>query len=138
MREKGIKIKGKRYKDLYSQIFNLIFLLGVLFEEINHHIALWAIIPVILAIIVIISLIQITYIYIIEENKKIGKVILRCYRWEAYTGDVNGHEIYRDPYVYAEIECDDFTYSKFIQVYNTKEKIKNLVYKEFRTYIVIE
>lgn len=138
MQEKRIKIKGKRYKEIYSQIFNLLFLIGVLIEEINHHIPLWGIVPVILAIIVIAALIQITWICIKEENKKIQKPILRCYRWEEYIVGNNYRRLYADQYVYVEIECDEFTYNRFIQVYNTEEKIKKLVYKKFRSYIVIE
>lgn len=138
MQEKRIKIKGKRYKELYYQIFNLLILIAFLFEEINHQIPVWAIVPVVLAIIVLATLIQITYLSIKEENKKTGKPILRCYRWEEYIVGNNYRRLYADQYVYVEIECDEFTYNRFIQVYNTEEKIKKLVYKKFRSYIVIE
>ena len=138
MQEKRIKIKGKHYKELYYQIFNLLILIAFLFEEINHHIPVWAIVPVVLAIIVLATLVQITYLSIKEESKKIGKPILRCYRWDDYVEGTSNHRIYSDRYVYVEIVCDEVTYKKFIQVYNTKEKLKKLVYKEFHTYITIE
>lgn len=152
MKEKQIKIKGKRYKELRYQIFNLLFLIGILIEEINHCIPLWGIVPVILAIIVIAALIQITWICIKEENKKMGKPVIRCYKKEDLRNSselknqqhpivseldiiLKYHKIYTDSHIYAEIKCNDFTYDKFIQVYNTEEKIKKLIYTKFRRYI---
>ena len=135
MKEKTIKIRGKKYKELYSQILYLVLLILILIEEIRNHVVLWAIVPVAMAIIVIFVLLQLTYLWIREENKKIGKPILRCYHWEEYLVGSKNKKIYADPLIYVEIECDDYTYAKFISVYNTNEKIKNLVYRKFRGFI---
>lgn len=138
MQEREIKLRGPIYKDVVKQFFNLLFLSALIVIMTNIHTPPWIITPIVIAAIVVAVILHITYKSSVDEEKKLGHVKLKCYRWDSYLIGTKLPRIYSDENVYVELFCENMNaYEKFKRVYNSEKKIKKLVYRTFYFFITI-
>lgn len=139
MREKEIILMDKKvYKNIVSQILNLLIIIMCLYVLIHTRRPLWIIGPVIVAGIVIIMLLYGTVKHASSCKKSAKRATLRCYRWDGYIEGTTAIRVYSDHLVYVEFVGDLSLYTKFKEIFYTDKKIKNLVYSTFYTFIMYE
>lgn len=127
--EKEIKLSKVAYKELVSQIMNLIVLIALIYAEIKFKCKIWMYVPVIVATIVILVMIELTCVEIVRKRREIKKAKIRCYTWDEYKEGTSFKRIYADPDIYVEVEAE--AYDAFNEIYNNEDKKKRLICSTF-------
>lgn len=139
MREKELFLfNQKDFREIAIQILNIFVMSMVLYVLIIQRTPVWIIAPVILAIITVAVMLSITIMNSSFRKRNTSSVKLRCYRWDFYKEGTNAYRIYADNFIYVELIADKLGYERFRERYNTEKKIKRLVYRHFRSFIVFE
>lgn len=69
------------------------------------------------------------------EEEKANKIVLRCYLWSEYKEGTKNQKIYCDEKIYVESPCNDYQYAEFQYLYDSEEKVKELIYHTFHKFI---